>query len=128
MHVARRDGLQTAAAAITVSAPTVAPRTLRSEMFANAPSALGSGALRADARQADFCHYLSAIAIPGLLLNHVMGDDRQLETSDRTGSSAKPTVTSGIASVISPLKVVPRTTSNSSTPRRPLVPTESTSG
>jgi len=35
--------------------------------------ALQSGALRADARQADFCAYLSAIVLVGLLLNLMLG-------------------------------------------------------
>jgi divalent metal cation (Fe/Co/Zn/Cd) transporter len=35
--------------------------------------ALGSGALRADARQADFCAYLSGIVIVGLALNLLLG-------------------------------------------------------
>lgn len=35
--------------------------------------ALGSGAMRADARQTDFCAYLSAILLAGLALNFVAG-------------------------------------------------------
>jgi divalent metal cation (Fe/Co/Zn/Cd) transporter len=35
--------------------------------------ALGSGALRADARQADFCAYLSGIVIVGLVFNLLLG-------------------------------------------------------
>jgi divalent metal cation (Fe/Co/Zn/Cd) transporter len=34
---------------------------------------LASGALRADSRQADFCAYLSAILLAGLVLNHWAG-------------------------------------------------------
>jgi divalent metal cation (Fe/Co/Zn/Cd) transporter len=34
---------------------------------------LGSGAMNADARQTDFCMYLSAILLGGLLLNAVLG-------------------------------------------------------
>jgi divalent metal cation (Fe/Co/Zn/Cd) transporter len=34
---------------------------------------IGSGAMRADSRQADFCTYLSAILLGGLLLNAVLG-------------------------------------------------------
>ena len=34
---------------------------------------IGSGALRADAKQADFCAYLSAILLVGLLLNALAG-------------------------------------------------------
>ncbi|MFN7998400.1 MAG: cation transporter [Bryobacteraceae bacterium] len=36
-------------------------------------SQIGSGAMRADSRQADFCAYLSAILLGGLLLNAVFG-------------------------------------------------------
>jgi divalent metal cation (Fe/Co/Zn/Cd) transporter len=34
---------------------------------------LGSAAMRADARQTDFCVYLSAILLRGLLLNALFG-------------------------------------------------------
>lgn len=34
---------------------------------------LGSGAMRADARQTDFCMYLSAVLLGGLLLNAALG-------------------------------------------------------
>src|SRR5437870_12789684 len=36
-------------------------------------SALGSAAMKADARQTDFCVYLSAILLAGLVLNAVLG-------------------------------------------------------
>ena len=36
-------------------------------------NALGSAAMKADARQTDFCVYLSAILLAGLLLNAVLG-------------------------------------------------------
>jgi divalent metal cation (Fe/Co/Zn/Cd) transporter len=38
-----------------------------------AAASLGSGALRADARQSEFCMYLSAIVLGGLLLNALFG-------------------------------------------------------
>jgi len=34
---------------------------------------IGSGALHADSKQADFCAYLSGILLGGLLLNAVLG-------------------------------------------------------
>lgn len=34
---------------------------------------IGSGAMHADSRQADFCTYLSAILLGGLLLNALLG-------------------------------------------------------
>ena len=36
-------------------------------------TSLGSSAMRADARQTDFCVYLSAILLCGLLLNSLFG-------------------------------------------------------
>ena len=36
-------------------------------------TALGSAAMRADSRQTDFCTYLSAILLCGLLLNALLG-------------------------------------------------------
>jgi divalent metal cation (Fe/Co/Zn/Cd) transporter len=36
-------------------------------------TALGSAAMQADARQTDFCVYLSAILLGGLLLNALFG-------------------------------------------------------
>ena len=36
-------------------------------------SELGSAAMKADAKQTDFCVYLSAILLAGLLLNAVLG-------------------------------------------------------
>jgi divalent metal cation (Fe/Co/Zn/Cd) transporter len=36
-------------------------------------TSLGSGAMRADARQSEFCMYLSAIVLGGLLLNALLG-------------------------------------------------------
>jgi divalent metal cation (Fe/Co/Zn/Cd) transporter len=36
-------------------------------------NALGSAAMKADARQTDFCVYLSTILLAGLLMNAVLG-------------------------------------------------------
>lgn len=36
-------------------------------------SGIGSGAMKADSRQTDFCTYLSAILLAGLLLNALVG-------------------------------------------------------
>src|SRR5664279_1916973 len=38
-----------------------------------AAASLGSGAMRADARQSEFCMYLSGIVLGGLLLNVLLG-------------------------------------------------------
>jgi divalent metal cation (Fe/Co/Zn/Cd) transporter len=40
---------------------------------AKSGSALGSAAMHADAKQAEFCAYLSAILLAGLLLNALFG-------------------------------------------------------
>ena len=39
----------------------------------NSATSLGSGAMRADARQSEFCMYLSGIVLGGLLLNAAFG-------------------------------------------------------
>jgi len=36
-------------------------------------SGIGSGAMHADSRQTDFCTYLSAILLGGMLLNAILG-------------------------------------------------------
>jgi len=56
---------------VTFASIVVMPILARAKR--RAAAALGSGALRADARQADFCAYLSAIVIAGLLLNRLFG-------------------------------------------------------
>src|ERR1039457_3754242 len=55
----------TAIAAVVMRLPARAKR--------QAAASLGSGALRADARQSEFCMYLSAIVLGGLLLNALFG-------------------------------------------------------
>jgi divalent metal cation (Fe/Co/Zn/Cd) transporter len=57
--------------ALTSIAVVVMPLLARSKRR-NAAS-LGSGAMRADARQSEFCMYLSAIVLVGLLLNALLG-------------------------------------------------------
>lgn len=52
---------------IAVAALIVMPLLARAKR--RVASSLGSSALRADSRQADFCAYLSAITLSGLLLN-----------------------------------------------------------
>jgi len=56
---------------VTFASLVVMPMLARAKR--RAAAALASGALRADARQADFCAYLSAIVIAGLLLNRLFG-------------------------------------------------------
>jgi divalent metal cation (Fe/Co/Zn/Cd) transporter len=57
--------------ALTFASVVVMPMLARAKR--RTAAALDSGALRADARQADFCAYLSAIVISGLLLNRLFG-------------------------------------------------------
>jgi len=56
---------------ITPSSPIVMALLARSKR--KVATALGSAAMRADARQTDFCTYLSAILLSGLLLNELLG-------------------------------------------------------
>jgi divalent metal cation (Fe/Co/Zn/Cd) transporter len=56
---------------LTFASVVVMPMLARAKR--GAAAALGSSALRADARQADFCAYLSAIVIAGLLFNRLFG-------------------------------------------------------
>jgi divalent metal cation (Fe/Co/Zn/Cd) transporter len=57
--------------AIAVAAIIVMPLLARAKRRVAAQ--LGSGALESDSRQADFCAYLSAILLLGLLLNWLLG-------------------------------------------------------
>jgi divalent metal cation (Fe/Co/Zn/Cd) transporter len=57
--------------ALTLASIVVMPILARAKR--RTARALGSGALRADARQADFCAYLSGIVIVGLALNRLYG-------------------------------------------------------
>ena len=57
--------------AIAVAAVIVMPLLARAKRRIAAQ--LGSGALHADSRQADFCAWLSAILLAGLLLNALLG-------------------------------------------------------
>ena len=57
--------------ALTAVAIVVMPLLARAKR--HAAVSLGSGAMRADARQSEFCMYLSAIVLGGLLLNALLG-------------------------------------------------------
>jgi len=57
--------------ALTTVAVVVMPLLARAKR--RAAASLGSGAMRADARQSEFCMYLSAIVLGGLLLNALLG-------------------------------------------------------
>ena len=56
---------------IAVAAVIVMPVLARAKR--RVAAGIGSGAMHADSRQADFCAYLSAILLAGLLLNALLG-------------------------------------------------------
>jgi divalent metal cation (Fe/Co/Zn/Cd) transporter len=58
---------------ILIAAVSVAVMPLLAKAKRKIAAGIGSGAMRADSRQADFCTYLSAILLGGLLLNAVFG-------------------------------------------------------
>ena len=60
-------------AGIALTAIAVVVMRLLARAKRQAAASLGSGALRADARQSEFCMYLSAIVLGGLLLNALFG-------------------------------------------------------
>ena len=68
-----REAPRESMAGIALTAVTVVAMPLLARAKRQAAANLGSGAMRADARQADFCMYLSAIVLGGLLLNAVLG-------------------------------------------------------
>jgi divalent metal cation (Fe/Co/Zn/Cd) transporter len=58
---------------ILIAAASVVIMPLLASNKRRVARAIGSGAMRADSRQADFCAYLSAILLGGLLLNAAAG-------------------------------------------------------
>jgi divalent metal cation (Fe/Co/Zn/Cd) transporter len=60
-------------AGIALTAVSVVVMPLLARAKRQAAASLGSGAMRADARQTEFCMYLSAIVLVGLLLNAMFG-------------------------------------------------------
>ncbi len=58
---------------IALTAVAIVVMPLLAHAKRQAAAALGSGAMRADARQSEFCMYLSAIVLGGLLLNALLG-------------------------------------------------------
>jgi divalent metal cation (Fe/Co/Zn/Cd) transporter len=58
---------------IIVAAVSVVVMPLLAKAKRRVASGIGSGAMQADSRQTDFCTYLSAILLGGLLLNAVAG-------------------------------------------------------
>lgn len=58
---------------ISIAALSVVVMPILARAKRRVASGLGSGAMRADSRQTDFCTYLSAILLSGLLLNALVG-------------------------------------------------------
>jgi len=58
---------------IAIAALSVVVMPLLARAKRRVASGIGSGAMHADSRQTDFCAYLSAILLGGLLLNAVLG-------------------------------------------------------
>jgi len=60
-------------AGIALTAVSIVVMPLLARAKRQAAANLASGAMRADARQTEFCMYLSAIVLGGLLLNALLG-------------------------------------------------------
>jgi divalent metal cation (Fe/Co/Zn/Cd) transporter len=69
----RREAPAESIPGILVAAVSVVAMPLLARAKRRIAAGIGSGALSADARQADFCTYLSAILLGGLLLNEFLG-------------------------------------------------------
>jgi divalent metal cation (Fe/Co/Zn/Cd) transporter len=69
----RHEAPQRSIAGIIVAAASVVVMPLLAKAKRRVAAGIGSGAMKADSRQADFCTYLSAILLGGLLLNALLG-------------------------------------------------------
>lgn len=69
----RQEAPQRSIPGIAIAAVSVVAMPLLARAKRRVASSIGSGALNADAKQADFCAYLSAILLAGLLLNAWLG-------------------------------------------------------
>ena len=68
-----REAPHASLAGIALTAVSLVVMRLLARAKRQAAVSLGSGAMRADARQSEFCMYLSAIVLGGLLLNALLG-------------------------------------------------------
>ena len=68
-----REAPHDSIAGIALTAVSIAVMRLLARAKRQAAESLGSGAMRADARQTEFCMYLSGIVLGGLLLNALLG-------------------------------------------------------
>jgi divalent metal cation (Fe/Co/Zn/Cd) transporter len=69
----QRNAPERSLAGIVLACASLAVMPLLSRAKRKVGKAMGSAAMHADARQADFCTYLSAILLAGLLLNALFG-------------------------------------------------------
>jgi divalent metal cation (Fe/Co/Zn/Cd) transporter len=69
----RREHPEKSTAGIILALSSVIVMPLLARAKRRVGNAIGSGAMNADARQADFCSYLSAILLGGLVLYAVLG-------------------------------------------------------
>jgi divalent metal cation (Fe/Co/Zn/Cd) transporter len=69
----RHEAPERSIVGIIVAAASVVVMPLLARAKRRVAAGIGSGAMRADSRQADFCTYLSAILLGGLLLNAFLG-------------------------------------------------------
>ena len=69
----RREAPERSIPGIALAAVSVIVMPLLARSKRKVATALGSAAMRADSRQTDFCTYLSAILLCGLLLNALLG-------------------------------------------------------
>lgn len=68
----RREAPERSIPGIIVAAASLMAMPLLAKAKRRVAAGIGSGAMNADARQADFCTYLSAILLGGLLLNALL--------------------------------------------------------
>lgn len=69
----RREAPERTIAGIAIAALSLVVMPVLARAKRRVASAIGSAAMRADSRQTDFCTYLSAILLAGLILNAVFG-------------------------------------------------------
>ena len=69
----RREIPERSIAGIVVAAASVVVMPMLARAKRRVAAGIGSGAMHADSRQTDFCMYLSAVLLGGLLLNAIAG-------------------------------------------------------
>jgi len=69
----RHEAPERSTLGILVAAASLVVMPILAKAKRSVAAGIGSGAMHADSRQTDFCTYLSAILLGGLLLNAVLG-------------------------------------------------------